>query len=183
MNPKSLFLLLGSLVCLASPALADTITVTSGALPTMTLCPSNDSINVNAGHATLSGPGSVVFQTGNFYVGNSPIPDQVIPFFFNDTVTINGVSRTFSISGQDDVTSAADTFTIFAGAPVDFGSYILNLNASTSTGNFVGQNLPLNLTADITAQTPEPASLLLLATGLVGGAIMTTRFGRPAPRF
>ncbi len=180
MNTKTLFSLLGTLLCLASPALADTITLTSSALPTMTLSPSSDTITMDAGNATLSAPGNVVLQTGNFFVGDSPIPDQVIPFFFNDTITINGITQILTIYGQDDVTNAADTLTIFAQAPVNFGAHNLNLNASSYSGVALYQNLPLTLTADITAQTPEPGTLLLLATGLVGGAMVTTRFGRPA---
>ncbi len=182
MNPKTLCSLLGTLLCLASPALADTITITSDALPTMTLSPSSDTITMDAGGVTLSAPGSIVFQTGNFFVGDSPIPDQVIPFFFNDTITINGVTQVLTIYGQDDVASAGDVLTIFAQAPVNFGDYNLSLNASSYTGVDLYQNIPINLTADVTAQTPEPGTLLLLATGLVGGAMATTRFGHSVPQ-
>lgn len=179
LTPKTLFSLLGTLLCLASPALADTITFTSNAIPTFTLSPSSDTITMDAGTATLSGPGNVVLQTGNFYVGNSPIPDQVIPFFFNDTITINGITQIVTIYGQDDITYAADVLSIFAGAPVNFGSYNLYVNASSYNGVALYQNLPVSLNADVTP-VGEPATLLLLATGLIGGALVTTRFGRPA---
>lgn len=178
MNSKTLCSLLGTLLCLASPALGDPITVTSSALPSMTLSPSSDTITLDAGSVTLSAPGSIVFQTGNFFVGNSPIPDQVIPFFFDDTITINGVTQVLTIYGEDNVTNSGDILTIFAQAPVNFGDYNFSLNASSYNGVDLYQNVPINLTADVTAQTPEPATLLLLATGLIGGAMATTRFGR-----
>lgn len=167
-------IVLASLLCLASPALADTITLTTSAIPTMTINPSNDTVTLNAGSVSMSGPGNVAFQTGDIYIGNSPIPDQVIPFSFDDVITLNGITQTLTIYGQDELTSAADIFTIFAASPVNFGSYNLYLNASSYNGAALGQDVPLTLTADITPVS-EPATLALLATGLVGGTIVITR--------
>jgi len=173
-NLKPLCTVLGTLLCLASPVLADTIIVTSSAMPTMTFNPSSDTITLTDGSATLSAPGSVVFQTGDIFVGNSPIADQVIPFFFEDTVTINGVTRILTIYGEDNVTAASDDFSIFAGAPVDFGSYVLSLNACSYLGISLYQDIPIALTADL-VPVPEPGTLLLLATGLAGGTLIATR--------
>ena len=174
--------LLGTLLCIASPALANTITISTGAPPAFGINPSSDSISLNVGSATLSTPGNVIFQTGNISVGDSQIPDQVIPFSFTDIVTINGISRSLTIFGQDNVTSTADLITFSAGTPVNFGSYVFTLNSSTYSATSVGQNIPVNLSANVSAApVPEPATLPLLATGVMGAAVITSRRRHRSP--
>lgn len=179
MISKKLGIVLGTLLCLAYPALADTITVTSTALSSTMFNPSSDGIALNAGSATLSAPGNVIFQTGNITVGDSAIADQIIPFLFNDTVTINGVSKVLTIFGQDNVTSTADLITIFGSGPISFGAYTFNLDRSDYTATAVGQNIAVNLSGTVApSPVPEPGTLPLLATGLMGGAFATTRIRR-----
>ncbi len=177
MTRRSLaFTLLGTFVCLASPALANTINITSSAPPSFGLNPSSDAISLSVGNATLSAPGNVIFQTGNISVGNSQIPDQIIPFSFTDIISINGISRTVTIFGQNEVTTTADLITFSAGAPVNFGSYVFTLNSSSYSATEIGQNIPISLSANVSAApTPEPASLPLLATGVMAGVVVTTR--------
>lgn len=176
MTLQSLGTTLGMLLCLASPAFADSITITSSAIASTTLNPSSDSISLDAGSATLSGPGSVTFQTGNILAGDSEIPDQLVSFFLYDTITINGLSNTITIFGQDNVTSAADIITLSAAAPIQFGSYLFTLDSSTYTINAIGENIPVNLSGTVSATpTPEPATLSLLTTGVIGSAFFALR--------
>lgn len=175
MTRKSLGTTLGILLCLASPALADSITITSSSIASTTLNPSSDSISLDAGSAILSGPGSVVFQTGNIYAGDSEIPDQLVSFFLYDTITINGVSQVLTILGQDNVTTNADLITLSAN-PLQFGDLLFTLDSSTYTIDAIGQNIPVNLSGTVTAApTPEPGTLSLLATGVIGSASFVLR--------
>lgn len=175
MYPGKLCLALAAITLgLASPALADTINVTSSALQTVTLSPSNDTFNFDAGNVTATTPGTITLQSGIFYLGDSPIPDQVISFSFDDTITLNGITNTVTIFGSDNVTSSADIFTIFASNPVNFGDYNLTIDTISYSGTSVGQNTPINLTADVSA-TPEPGTFVLLGTGIAGGLIIVRR--------
>ncbi len=121
MNRNTLAALLTTLACLSAPAFADTITITSSSVASTTFAPSADAVALDTGNVTLSAPGSVVFQTGTLTVGDSQISDQVIPFLFYDTVTINGISNILTIYGQDNVTTSADIISFSAAAPVNFG--------------------------------------------------------------
>ena len=178
MTNRTLCIAFAALLGLTSSALATPITITSTALPSMALNPSSDAISLDASSVVTADPGTIFFQTGTISIGDSAIVDQVIPFFLSDTITLNGMTKTINIYGQDDVTSSADLISIFAGTPVDFGSYLFSLNGSSYSGTAIGQILPLQLSADV-APTPEPSTLVLLGTGLVGGiAALTTR--RPA---
>lgn len=91
----------------------------------------------------------------------------------NDTITLNGVTKTITIFGQNNVTDTADVLTIFAGTPVYFGSYEFTLEASSYNGTAVGQDLPLDLSAIVA--TPEPATFALLGTGLISVAAIRSR--------
>lgn len=161
-------------LCLCSSAWAEALTIASTAVSTISLAPSNDTLRLNAGNVTASGPGDIAFQSGDFTIGSSPIPDQDIPFSFNEAVTLNGVTQNIAVFGDDSVTQGLDVLRIHAGTPTLFGGYLFTLDASAYNGTWVGQDVPVSLSGQITA-TPEPGSLLLLGTGLLGGLAVLRR--------
>lgn len=158
---SAVFFLLAAIAARATP-----IDFSAASVSPITLAPSTDTIALDAAASTIPGSGHYIVQNGNFYVGYSPIPDQTIAFSFLDTVTLNGITRDITIVGQDDVTAATDSVTIFAGAPVSFGDVTFQLDQTVSGSGGVGQNVPFSLSADV-SQTPEPSSLALLGTGAV----------------
>lgn len=153
------FCLLASIAARATP-----LDFSATAVSPITLGASTDTVALDASASTIPGNGNYIVQTGNFYVGYSPIPDQIIAFSFLDTVTLNGITQDIAVFGQDDVTAATDSVTIFAGAPVSFGDVTFQLDQTVSGNGGVGQNVPFSLSADI-SQTPEPSTLVLLGTG------------------
>ncbi len=168
------FCLFAHIVAHATP-----IDFSAASVAPITTAPASDTIALDAATGTLPGSGHYEFQTGNFYVGYSPIPDQTIAFSFLDTVTLNGITQQITISGENNVTAAVDFITIFAGTPVSFGDITFQLNQTISDSSGVDKNVPFSLSADI-SQTPEPSSLALLGTGTIAlrdtfGAARTER--------
>lgn len=168
-NPK---LILASLIGAAALTLtlvagATPITINSPAIAPITLGASADTLSFNAGSISVD-PTAGVFtlQTGDFRVGNSPIPDQVIPFSFLDAITFNGVTRSVTISGEVQITATSDILSIFGGVPIQFGGSTLIIQPLQAYGYNIGDDVPVRLQA---AVTPEPISFLLLATGVIGG--------------
>ena len=162
------------LICLSSRCLADPIVLSSAAVTSTLLGPSSDSISLNDGTVTSDDSilGLTTFQTGDFVIGNSSVPDQIIPFSLQDTLTLNGITEILNIAGEDDLTTTADTLSIYAGAPVVFGNEIFTLQAFSETGTAIG-DMPIELQASI-APTPEPSSLVLLGTGLLAATLLAT---------
>ena len=153
----------------ATSAKADSISISSTAVAPITLTPSNDTLSFPDSSVLAPGSGTVTFATGTFYVGNSPIPDQITQFSFITSITVNGITKNITIFGEDDVTTATDVAIIYAGAPIQFGDVTFTLDTFTTDPGGVGANLPIELAADVTA-TPEPSSILLLGTGLITAA-------------
>jgi hypothetical protein len=164
----------------ASTAEASPIVTTAGAVGLQTIAPSADSISLNAGSSSLSAGTGVAFQTGDFLIGNSPIPDQNISFTLSDTLTINGVTQTITIDAVDEVTTVLDTLVISAGTPTVFGTVSFTLDPLTLTGNAVGEDVSIRLAADL-ANVPEPGTLALFGSALIGLGILRRRKTADAP--
>lgn len=158
-----------SSVCLATP-----ITISSSGLASTVLGPSSDTLSLNAGSGTYdSDAGPFIFQTGDFVIGNSAIPDQIIDFSFHEMITINGITQDILFSGQDSVTQTADILTVFGGQAVVFGDQTFTLTPFTLSGDNIG-DYSIGLEASVTP-TPEPGTIVLLGTGLIGAALVQAR--------
>jgi hypothetical protein len=166
------FFALVASVLLASGSAAYADSISAGAVTTFTIDPASDTLGFGSSSETVFSNG-VFTQTGTFYVGNSDIPNQTIPFTFNDQLTVDGVTKTLTFTGEDVVTTGPDDLTINALGPVNFGNLILNFGAVTVDGNgTVGQSLPVTLDGRAESPTPEPASIAFLATGMLGMALI-----------
>ncbi len=167
------FASLAVLFSLPHMARADSITVTSTGFPTTTFSSGGDTGSLNDGSVTVDPTtGPFVFQTGDFIIGNGTTPDQVVPFTFQDSITIDGITQDLTFSGQYAVTDTAHTLTVFEGSPVQFGNETFTLMSSSISGTAPGQDVPVDLQASV---TPEPGTFVLLGTGLLGIAFITSK--------
>ena len=120
-----------ALLFFTNPAVADPIDMSSSPVSSIALSPSSDTVSLNSGSVTADpSAGLFTFQTGDFVVGYSNIPDQVISFSFQDTLTLNGITEILTFDGQAAVTSSADTLTISGGPAATFGNELLSVQDS-----------------------------------------------------
>ena len=168
------------LFSLSRVSLADTISYSTSAVSSTSFNPSSDSLSLKAGSGTFDpAAGVFTFQTGDFVVGDSEIPDQDISFTLEDSVTFNGVTQTLNIFGDDNVTQSADTLTVAAGSPVSFGGELLTFQSFSLSETNLGDD-PITLEASV-MPAPEPGAVLLLGTGALCAAIFGIKRTRDIP--
>ncbi len=152
----------------AASAASHADTVSFGSVPTFTIAPSADQYGLLAGTSTVLGGGTVA-QAGTFIEGHSGLLVKDIPISFQDSVTVDGITKVLTFTGDDSVAIAYDLLTIDALGPISFGSTVLNFASSVGGefGTCCSYSVPITATVTDSAATPEPASLVFLATGML----------------
>ncbi len=158
--------LLAALALTSCSLVAHADSFSTTAVAAFTVPGTANTLNFNAASATFTAPGTVV-QTGQLRSATTSFTGTV-NFSFADTLTLDGVTKTITISGTDVVTNSTDTIRILASGPIQFGSLIYSLQAASAVTSTASSTASLNLTGNVSSITPEPSSLALLGTGMLG---------------
>lgn len=159
----------------SAAAHADTISFTVNT--PIDLSPSADTLSFDASTqnftATTGGPTTTVFQSGLYIAGDSDTLTQVIPFSFQETVTVDGISKLLTFTGTDNVTYTENIITLDYLGYEQFGAIGLDF---LGTRQIVTDHSPQNFDMSVVlGAVPEPSSLALCGTGILALAGVARR--------
>jgi hypothetical protein len=136
-------------------------------------------LNLDTSHSTTVTINWATLNIADYTWDNGGFEAKPVSLAFD--LTLDGVTRTLSQTGWWSITPTYDSMVSFnALSPVLFntaqhGSWNVSLLGFSVGGGVLGL-FPTAVQADVTPTgTPEPATLLLISTGLIGGGIQRWR--------
>ncbi len=114
---------------------------------------------------TLSFSGSTVSQVGTYMAGYSGTLTTIISFSFMEDVTIDGITKTLTFTGTDNLSQYENIITLDPLGIVQFGLVAADFHGNTRIVTDESDQ-PFNMVVSL-VQTPEPSSIMLCGTGVV----------------
>jgi hypothetical protein len=133
-------------------------------------------LTLNSGTVTTATLNKATLDIADYTYANGGYETRPLDLSF--ALTLDGTTHTLTQSAQWSITPTFDSVvSAAASTPVEFdtasGSWTVSLNGFSVGGGALG-TFSAPVTADV-APVPEPATILLFATGLVAGGIQRRR--------